>query len=139
MHAQAVHLIPQRLLCNFKIRWLPLRPPLPEITAAPSGHDQDSFSVSEIKEFLCLELAFEPDRVQSHVLHIAKFILQPLRILTQHHVGRPSTAANQDVLAVNVERSAAYRVEIRCNFADAEFRVRLIADRATTSNCIVSG
>ena len=63
MAAQAVDLIAQGLLRDFKILRLPARPALPEIAAAPAGHDQNSIVVGEIEEFLRLEFAFEADSI----------------------------------------------------------------------------
>ena len=103
MAAQAVDLVAQGLLGDFKILRLPARPALPEIAAAPSGHDQNSLAVGEIEEFLGLEFAFETDGIQSHVADVAEFVVQALRVLAQHQVGGPAAAANQNVLAVDVK------------------------------------
>ena len=123
MAAQAVDLIAQRLLGDFKILRLPARPALPEIAAAPSGHDQNSFVVGDVEEFLGFELAFEADGVQSHVADVAEFVVQTLRVFAQHHVGSPAAAADQDVLAVDVEGASAGGVDFGSDFANAELGV----------------
>ena len=109
MAAQAVNLIAQRLLRDFKILRFPARPTLPEIAAAPSRHDQNSLVVGEIEKFLCLQLAFQADRVQAHVSHVAEFVMQALRVFAQHHVGSPAAATNQNIFAVDVKCASAGR------------------------------
>ena len=113
MAAQAVDLIAQRLLGDFKVLRLPARPALPEIAAAPSRHHEDAVVVGEVEELLGLEFAFEADGVQAHVFDVAEFVVQALRIFAQHHVGRPAAAANQNVLAVDVEGASADGVQTR--------------------------
>ena len=103
MAAQAVDLVAQGLLGDFEILRLPARPALPEIAAAPSGHDQNALAVGEVEEFLRFEFAFEADGVESHVADVAEFVVQALRVLAQHHVRGPAAAADQNVLAVDVE------------------------------------
>ena len=120
MAAQAVDLVAQRLLGDFKILGLPVRPALPEIAAAPSGHHENSFVVGEVEKFRSLEFAFEADGVQPHVADVAEFVVQALRVFAQHQVGRPAAAANQNVLAVDVKRAPADGVEVGSDFANAE-------------------
>src|SRR5579871_1452416 len=105
MAAKAVDLIPQRFFRNVKIFWLPARPALPEIATAPSGHYEDAVLVSEIVKLLGLKFAFESDRIQAHVRDVTEFVLEPLRTLPQHHVGSPSSAADQNLLAIDLEDS----------------------------------
>src|SRR5438270_10086489 len=100
MAAQAIDLIAQRLLGDFKILRLPARPAFPEVAAAPSRHDQNSLAVGEIEEFLGLEFAFETDGVEPHILDVTKFVFEALRVFAEHHVWRPATAANQNVFAI---------------------------------------
>src|ERR1700676_1394198 len=130
MAAQAVDLIAQRLLGDFKILRLPARPALPEIAAAPSGHDENTLVIGEIEEFPSLEFPFQADGIQSHVADVAKFVMQALRIFAQHQVGRPTAAANQNIFSVDVEGASANRVEVGSDFANAELGGRAIADRA---------
>ena len=101
MAAQAVHLVAQRLFRDGEVLRLPVGPVLPVIAAAPAGDEQNAALVGQIEELFGLQLAFEADGVQSHVLHIAELVAQALRVLAQHHVGRPAAAADQDVLAVD--------------------------------------
>src|SRR6202048_5108829 len=103
MAAQSVNLVTQRLLGDLKVCRLPPWPALPEIAAAPSGHHENSLLVRQVEKLLRFQLAFQADRVKSHVPNIAKFIPQPLRVLAQHHIGRPAAAAQQDVLAIDME------------------------------------
>ena len=93
---------------------------LPVIAAAPTGHDQNAFLISFVEEFLCLQFTFEPDRVQTHVLHVAEFVLKPLRVLAQHHVGRPAAAANQDSLAIDTEDPLIVGYYFRRDFTNSE-------------------
>ena len=78
MTAQTVNLIAQGLQCDFVILRLPARPALPEVAAAPAGHDQNALVVCEIEELLRFEFALEADRVQSHVADITEFVVQAL-------------------------------------------------------------
>src|ERR1039458_781940 len=130
MAAQTVDLIAERLLRDFKILRLPARPALPEIATAPSGHDQDSFVVGEVEEFLSFELAFKTDGVEAHISHVAEFIVQALRIFAKHQVGGPAAAANQDVLAVDVEGSPARGIYFGSYLANAELGLGTIAGGA---------
>src|ERR1700722_1921101 len=130
MAAQSVNLIAQRLFRDFEILRLPARPALPEVAAAPARQYQNSLMVGEVEEFLCFELAFESYGVQAHIAHVAEFVVQSLRVLTQHHVRCPAGAANQNVLAVDVEGAPTDGIEVGCDFADAELTVRAIAYRA---------
>ena len=130
MAAQTIDLIAQGLLGDFEIRRLPTRPAFPEIAAAPSGHDENALAIGQVKEFLSLELAFQANRVEPHIADVAKFGMQALRIFTHHQVGRPAPAANQNILAVDVEGAPTDRVEVGGNFANAELSGRMIADRA---------
>src|SRR5208282_6346810 len=107
MTAQAIHLIAQRLLCDFKILRLPVRPALPEIAAAPASHDQDSLAVGEIEELFGFKLSFETNRVQPQVPYIPKFVVQSLRVFPKHHVRRPAPAPDQNIFAVDLEGAAA--------------------------------
>ncbi len=120
MAAQAINLIAQGLLRDFKILRLPARPALPEIAAAPARHYQNSFVVGDIEELLGFEFAFEADGIESHIAHVAEFVVQALRVLAQHHVGSPAAAADEDVLAVDVEGASAGGVEFGSHFANAE-------------------
>ena len=76
--------------------------------------------VGEVEKFLGFELAFEADGVESHVADVAEFVVQALRIFAQHQVGGPTAAANQNILAVDVEGAAADGVEVGSDFANAE-------------------
>ena len=126
MVPQPIHLVAQRGLCDLEVLILPASPVLPEIAAAPSCHHQDALLVGHLVKFLGLEFAFQPDCVQSHVAHIAELIGEPLRGLAHHHVGRPAAAANQDVLAVDLEPAfqAIRRLlgDFGGDLANAEFR-----------------
>src|SRR3984885_13705437 len=127
MAAQAVDLIAQRLLRNFKVLRFPPRPALPVIATAPSGHDQDSLMVGEVKEFLSFELAFKTNRVQSHIADVAELVVQALRVFAEHQVGGPAAATDQDVLAVNMEGTPAGRIHFGSYLANAELSLGPIA------------
>ena len=92
------------------------------VATAPAGHDKDAFAIGEIEEFLGLQLAFQANCVQAHVLHIAKFVFQTLRVFAQHHVGRPAAATNQNIFAIDGEQAAVGGKHLRRDFADAEVR-----------------
>ena len=134
MASQAVNLIAQRGLRYLEVFIFPVSPVLPEIAATPSSHHQDALLVGYIKELLSFKLAFKTDGVQSQVAHIAEFIGEPLRGFAQHHVGCPATAANQDVLAIDLEH--AFRSiqrqfgDFGCDLANAELRAGLIGEFA---------
>src|SRR5580704_12963856 len=128
MAAQAVDLIAKGLLGDFKILRLPAGPALPEIAAAPAGHDQDSIVIGDVEEFLSFELAFEADGVQSHVADVAEFVVQALGVFAHHHVWGPAAAADQDVLAIDVEGASAGGVDFGSHLADSELGLRAIAD-----------
>ena len=76
MTAQAIHLVAQRLFGNLIIFRSPRRPFLPRVAAAPAGEHQNSASVGEIEKFLRLQLSFQADRIQAHVLDVIKLIAQ---------------------------------------------------------------
>src|SRR5258708_39474715 len=116
MAAQTIDLIAERLLGDFKVLRLPSRPPFPEIAAAPSRHNKDSLAVGEVEKFLGFEFAFEADGVESHILNVTEFVFEALLVFSTHHFWRPSAAADQDVLAVDVEGPPADRVQIGSNF-----------------------
>ena len=107
---------------------------LPEIAAAPSRHHQDALLVGHFEEFLGFEFAFQPDRVQSQIMHVVEFIGQSLWGLAQHHVRSPAAAANEDILAVDLEqplRAIRRRLrDFRRDFANAEPRMRRIGNLA---------
>ena len=58
-----------------------------------------------------------------HVAGVADFVLLPVVVVPQHHVGRPSAAADQDVLSVDLEQPVLLRVQFRGELADSEIRV----------------
>ena len=120
MVAQPVHLIAQRCFRNRKIFRFPFRPMLPEIAAAPACHEQDSLAVGKIEKFLSLQLAFQTNRVQAHVLHVTEFIFQSLRIFTEHHVWRPASTTNQNLLPVDRKHTLVVRTYFRTNLTNAE-------------------
>src|ERR1700722_3809072 len=128
MAAQTIDLAAQRLLGDCKILRLPARPSLPEIAAAPSGHDENSVVVGDVEEFFGLQLAFETNGVQAHVFDVAEFIVQALGVFAKHHVGRPAAAADQDVFAVDVKGASTGGGYFRSDLADAELSLRLVAD-----------
>ncbi len=130
MAAQAINLVPQRLLCDFKIGRLPLRPSLPGIATAPAGHDQDALPICQVEKLLSFQLALEPDGVEAHVAHVAEFILQALRVFAEHQVRSPAAAANQNVLAVDVEDASANRIEVGSDFANAKLALGAVAQPA---------
>ena len=86
MATQAVDLVGERGFRNFEILRLPLRPSFPEIAAAPTRHYQDALPVCQIEELLGLQLALQPDRVQSHVEDVSELVLEPLRVFPKHHM-----------------------------------------------------
>src|SRR5579862_3566217 len=124
MAAQAVDLIAQGLLRDFEIFRLPAGPALPEVAAAPSGHDEDAVAVGDVEEFLSFEFAFEADGVEAHILDVAEFIVQALRVFAEHQVRSPAAATDQDVFAVDVKLAPADGVEFAGDFADAKFSGR---------------
>ena len=99
----------------------------PEVAAAPAGHDQNSLVVGEIEEFLGFELAFEADRVEPHIAHVTKFVVQTLRVLAEHQVWSPAAAADEDVFAVHLKLAAARGIDFRGYLANAEFGFGAIA------------
>ena len=126
MAAQAVNLVAQRLLGDGEILRLPVRPVLPVIAAAPAGDEQNSALVGQVEKFLGFQLAFEADGVQSHVLHVAELVAQPLRVFAQHHVGRPAAAADQDVLAIDGKQPPVGRKHLGLDLANAKFCLRAV-------------
>jgi hypothetical protein len=90
------------------------------IAAAPARHHQNPFAVGEIEKFLRLQLAFEANGIQPHVLHVGELILQALRIFAQQHVRRPAAAANQNLLAVDGEEALVVLIKLGVNFANTK-------------------
>jgi hypothetical protein len=126
MAAQAVDLIAQGLLGDFKIFRLPARPALPEIATAPSGHHEDALVVGDVEKLLRLEFALEPDGIQSHVFHVAEFVAQALGGFAKHHVGSPAAAADENIFAVDMKGASAGGVYFGSDLANAELRVCLL-------------
>ena len=121
MTAQAIYLVPQRLFRNLVICRFPVLPMLPEITAAPSREHENSAFVGQIEKFLVLELSFQTDRVQPHVLHVSEFFVKALLVFPEHHVRPPAAAANQNIFSVNGEDALAIFVQLGRDLADTEF------------------
>src|SRR4029077_18621814 len=117
----------------------PARPALPEIATAPAGHYQNSLMIREIEELLGFEFAFEADRVQPHVAHVTKFVLQALGVFAEHHVGSPAATTDQDVFAVDVEGASARGVHFRSYLANAEVALGMIAGLAIDLKCYGQG
>src|SRR6266403_1985570 len=87
----------------------------PMIATAPSRHYQDAELVGGFVEQFGLELALQPDGIQAHILHVAELVRHAEWVGTNHHVRSPSGAADQDVLAIDLEETL---VAIRCLFRD---------------------
>src|ERR1039457_2185420 len=134
MASQSVDLVAQRGLRDVVVLIFPAPPALPEIAAAPSGHHQDALLVGHFKKFLGLEFALQPDLIQSQVEHVAELVGKPLRGLAKQHVGRPAAAANQDVLAINLEQAfeAIRRLlgNFGCDLVNAELRMGYVRNLA---------
>src|ERR1700674_4576373 len=133
MAPQPGDLIAQGGLCDLEVFIFPASPVLPEIAAAPAGHHQDAFAVGGLKKFLSFEFAFQPDRIKSDARYVAELAGEPLRGLAQHHVWRPAAAANQDVLAIDLEQAfqAIRRLlgDFGCDLANTELRTGHIRKR----------
>jgi len=87
-------------------------------------------SYRQVEKFFCLQLAFQPDRIQPHVLHIAQLVTHALLVLAQHHVGGPATAADQNVFAVDGKQPPVGRQHLRLDFANSKSRFSLIGNLA---------
>src|SRR5262249_54385724 len=74
MASQPINLITERLLCNLVIFGGPFCPMLPMITTTPARHDENTALIGEVEEFLGLELAFQADGIQPHVLDVVEFV-----------------------------------------------------------------
>ena len=48
------------------------------IAATPTRHDENAFAVRVLEELLRFQLAFEANRIQPHVTHVAELVRQPL-------------------------------------------------------------
>src|SRR5438552_15034141 len=100
MAAQPIDLVLQRIFCDVVILRAPLGPMFPVITATPPRHNQNSLLISEIQKLLGLQLTFQTNRIQTHILYITAYIMKASRLLAQQHVGRPAAAANKNLLSV---------------------------------------
>src|SRR5438309_12126936 len=103
MAAQPIDLVLQGCLRDIEILRRPFAPAFPVIAATPARHDEDSFAVRVLEELLRFQLAFEANRIQPHVTHVAELVRQALRTLTKQHIGCPAAAPNQDLLAIDGE------------------------------------
>src|SRR5208282_2204860 len=108
------------------IRLRPLRPMLPVVATAPACNHEDSLAIGFLEKVVGLEFAFQPDRIEPHVLHISELVVNVIGVVSQHHVRRVAAAANQNLLAVYAEYAIAALVELRSDFSNSEMRVRRI-------------
>ena len=85
-------------------------------------------SSARSKKLFGFELALEADGVQAHVLHVAELVAQSLRVLTQHHVGRPAAAPDQNVLAIDGKQAPVGCEHLGLDLANAKLRVRMVGN-----------
>ena len=130
MARQAAQLVAQGLGGDRLVLLVPLVPLLPVIAAAPAGEHQDAHAVAEFQKMIVFELAFEAHGIEIHVAHVAQFGLLAFGRGAQQHVEGVARAADQDVLAVDVEQAMALGVEFAGDFADAELGVAGVAHLA---------
>src|SRR5262249_37585008 len=123
---EAAQLIAQRVGGDLFVLGVPILPLLPVIAATPSREHEDAHAVAELEEVLVFEFAFEAHGIEVHVLDVAEFGFLPLGRTAQQHVERVARAADQDVLAVDLEEPVSIR-ELAGDFADAEVDMRSVA------------
>src|SRR5262249_38955009 len=95
-------------------------PNLPSVAAGPAGHDEDSETVGFFVELFAVEAAFEAHRVQTHIANIFQIGLDAAGGPAKEEVGSPGGAANQHVLAIDLEEKMPLRGEFGSNAADAK-------------------
>ena len=76
--AHAEDLVAERQRRDPVVLGVPLVPFLPLVAAAPAGHQQDSVTVGRLVERLALQLAFQADRVEPHLLDVAHLRFESL-------------------------------------------------------------
>src|SRR5580704_18041667 len=110
----------------------PMLPALPSVAAAPSGHDQKAHSVGLVEELVAVDLAFQTDGVQAHVLDIVQVCVEALRGPAQEHIRGPGGAADQYVLTVDFEKTPAIAGQFGSDFTNSKIHdgtVRFAARR----------
>ncbi len=114
-------------------------PLLPMVAAAPAGEDEDAIAVAQFEEMIVLHLAFEADGVEVHVADVAELGILALGGGAQQHVEGVAGAADQDVLAVDMEDAVKFGIHLAGDLANAEFGVAGIGDGAADVECKVEG
>ena len=74
--------------------------------------------------------SFEADRIEVHLFDVGQLGVDSLRCIRQQQVVDPSSAPDQDRLAVDRESAMTFLVEIGVELTNAEFRVHAVRDGA---------
>ena len=104
----------------------------PGIAATPAGHDQHAQSVSKREEIVGLDFSFEADGVQIHIERIFHLLVQALVIAAQQHVEAPTSAANQQLLMIDLEQPVALLGKLAADSTHPELHGLLIAGSSTS-------
>ena len=119
VRAEAQHLVAQRRNGYLFGFFAPLAPFFPGVTAAPTGHDENSIAIGAVHERFVFEFSFEANCIESHLFDVTKFGFAARFINAKHHIRRPAATANQYRFAVNFEQSVALRSEFGVGLDDA--------------------
>ncbi len=95
---------------------------LPFVATLPARKYQYTVAVGEVVETLILQLAFAADGVEAEVEDVTEFGLHACGVVTQEHVRRPATAADQQWFAVDGELAITLLGQAGTDAADAERR-----------------
>src|SRR5580704_1966833 len=95
-------------------------PAFPGVAATPSRHDQKAPAVGLVEKFVAVDLAFEANRIESHVLDVVQVGVEALRGPAQEHIRGPGGAADQDILAVDLEETTAIASEFGSDFTNSK-------------------
>src|SRR5262249_1817194 len=123
VRAKAEHLIAKRRDGHLLGFLAPLSPFFPSVAAAPPGHDENAVAIGALHEGLVFQFSFEANRVESHFLNVTKLGFAAGLIHAKHHVRRPTTTADENGLAVDLQKAIALgsQLGIGLNDADGKF------------------
>src|SRR6185312_4268955 len=97
---------------------------LPVIAATPPSHDENPITVGEVEKLIGLQLPFEANLVQPQIANVAEFVFHAFGVDAEKHVGRPSAAANQNVLVIDMEEFIAVLIFVCRDLANTELGAR---------------
>ena len=101
-------------------RVIPLAPLFPIVTAAEPGHDENSVLVRKVKQVIRANLSLEAHGVQPHVADEPHLLLFALGSFHEEKVARPTRAANEDGVVIDVVEAVGFRGQLGGHFPHAK-------------------